>query len=366
MPDSNIHMEQQTAAQARSMSPKIAPPKIAVDVMGGDFGPSVVIPGAFNGARECGCSLLLVGQKETMESEISKIDTTGINYELVPASEVAEMHEKPSDILRRKKDSSIQVACRLVKEGAADGLVSPGHSGATVACSMFIIGRIPGVDRLGLASILPSENGGTVLLDVGANVDCRPHHLFQFALMGSTLAQTVLGRPNPKVGILSIGEEEGKGNLLVKDAYEILKMAHQINFVGNVEGRDVFTGDVDVMVCDGFVGNVALKLAEGLGSSLTRMLKKALLSSFRAKLGALLVKSALSNFAQFVDYAEYGGAPLLGLKGVALVCHGKSNSKAIRSAVKMAATYIEKDTNTLLVAAISANEELTLYGKATK
>jgi glycerol-3-phosphate acyltransferase PlsX len=344
----------------------VRPPRIAVDAMGGDFGPSVVIPGAFAGARECACNLLLVGKKEAIEPEIAGLNTAGVDYELVAASEVAEMHEKPSDILRRKKDSSIQVACRLVKEGAADGLVSPGHSGATVACSMFIIGRIPGVERLGLASILPSENNGTVLLDVGANVDCRPHHLFQFGLMGSTLAQTVLGRANPKVGILSIGEEEGKGNLLVKDAYEILKMAQQINFVGNVEGRDVFTGDVDVMVCDGFVGNVALKLAEGLGSSLTRMLKKALLSSLRAKMGSLMAKGALKNFAQFVDYAEYGGAPLLGLKGVVMVCHGKSNPKAIHSAVKMAARYIERDTNTLMVKAISANEELALYGKATK
>ncbi|MDR2892341.1 MAG: phosphate acyltransferase PlsX [Deltaproteobacteria bacterium] len=334
--------------------------------MGGDFGPSVTIPGALQAAAACGCKLMLVGRSEDITRELDKHDTSGISLEIIQASEVAEMHEKPSDILRRKKDSSIQVACRLVKDGLADGLVSPGHSGATVACAMFIIGRIPGVERLGLASIMPSEKDPTVLLDVGANVDCRPHHLFQFGLMGSSLAQTVLNRTAPKVGILSIGEEEGKGNSLVKDTYELLKMAKNLNFVGNVEGRDLFTGELDVIVCDGFVGNVALKLAEGLGTSLGHLLKKALFSSLSAKLGALLAKNALRRFAQFADYAEYGGAPLLGLQGVALVCHGKSNAKAIRSAVKMASTYVEKKTNDHLVASIIANEELTLYSKATK
>lgn len=345
---------------------KSQPPRIAVDVMGGDFGPSVVVPGALRGARESGCKLLLVGRTDFIEQELAKEDVSGIDYEIVHAQEVAEMHEKPSEILRRKKNSSIQVACRLVRDNLADGLISPGHSGATVACAMFIIGRIPGVDRLGLASVFPSEKEGTIILDVGANVDCRPHHLFQFGLMGSSLAQTVLGRTSPRVGILSIGEEEGKGNSLVKDAYDLLKMAQNLNFVGNVEGRDVFTGDVDVVVCDGFVGNVVLKLSEGLGSSLSRMLKKALFSTFMAKMGTLLAKNALHRFSKFVDYAEYGGAHLLGLKGVALVCHGKSSAKAICSAVKMASTFVEKDTNALLVSALSANEELTLYSKAVK
>ncbi|MDL2313967.1 phosphate acyltransferase PlsX [Desulfovibrio sp. OttesenSCG-928-C14] len=341
-------------------------PVIAVDVMGGDFGPSVIIPGALQAARECGCKLMLVGKTDAIEQELANHLCAGINLEIVHAADVAEMHEKPSDILRRKKDASIQVACRLVKDGRAHGVVSPGHSGATVACAMFIIGRIAGVERLGLASIIPSEKEPTVLLDVGANVDCKPHHLFQFGLMGSTLAQTLLSRPNPKVGILSIGEEEGKGNSLVKDSYELLKMAKNLNFVGNVEGRDLFTGEVDVVVCDGFVGNVALKLAEGLGSSLSRLLKRALFSSVPAKLGTLLAKGALKRFAKFVDYAEYGGAPLLGLQGIALVCHGKSNQKSICTAVKMASTFVERETNNLLVAAVSANEELTRYSKATK
>lgn len=343
-------------------------PTIAIDAMGGDFGPPVTVPGGLQAARQCGCKLIFVGKADEIDKELQKAAVNGVSYEIVHAAEVAEMHDKASDVLRRKKDSSIQVACRLVKEGRADGLVSPGHSGATVACAMFIIGRIPGVERLGLATMLPSEIEGhpTVMLDVGANVDSKPHHLFQFGLMGTALAQTVLGRDEPKVGILSIGEEEGKGNTLVKDAYDLLKLANNVNFVGNAEGRDIFTGQLDVIVCDGFVGNVALKLAEGLGSSIRQILKRAMLSTIPSKLGTLLASGALRRFARIVDYAEYGGAPLLGLKSIALICHGKSNAKAIASATRMASAFVEKDTNKYLMEVISANEELTLYSKAIK
>lgn len=343
-------------------------PTIAIDAMGGDFGPPVTVPGALKAARDCGCKLIFVGKADAIDKELQKEKTSGVSFEIVHAEEVAEMQDKPSDVLRRKKNSSIQVACRLVKDGKADGLVSPGHSGATVACAMFIIGRIPGVERLGLATMLPSEIEGhpTVMLDVGANIDSKPHHLFQFGLMGTAFAQTVMGRSNPKVGILSIGEEEGKGNSLVKDSYELLKLAQNVNFAGNAEGRDIFTGQFDVIVCDGFVGNVALKLAEGLGSSLRNILKSALLSSIPSKLGTLLSYGALKRFARVIDYAEYGGAPLLGLESIALVCHGKSNIKAISSATRMANTFVEKDTNKYLMDVIRANEELTLYSKATK
>ena len=342
-------------------------PVIAVDVMGGDFGPSVTVPGALQAARDCGCKLILTGNGPEIESALKLENPSGVDYEIQHASERVLMTDKASDVLRRKKDSPVQAACRLVREGRADGMVSPGHSGATVACAMFIIGRINGVERLALATMLPSEKEQpTVLLDVGANVDCKPHHLFQFALMGSALAQTVLSRNNPTVGLLSIGEEEGKGNSLVKDAYDLLKQAGNINFTGNAEGRDIFTGELDVMVCDGFVGNVALKLAEGMGASLSRILKKALFSSTASKLGTLLARKSLTRFARIVDYAEYGGAPLLGLRGVAIVCHGKSNSRAVCSATKMAAAFVRKETNKLLMESISANEELTLYSKATK
>ena len=221
------------------------------------------------------------------------------------------MDEKPSDILRRKKNASIQVACRLVRDGAAQGVVSAGHSGASVACGMFIMGRIPGVERPALASLLPTEKEPVVLLDVGATVDCKPYNIFQFGLMGDAFARDILNKESPRVGLLSIGEEEGKGNSQVKEAYELFKMAQNLNFSGNIEGRDLFTGEMDVAVCDGFVGNVALKLSEGLGLSLSRVLKRELLNSgFLPKLGSLLAKSAFRRFAKVVDYAEYGGAPL--------------------------------------------------------
>lgn len=335
--------------------------------MGGDFGPPVTVPGALESARKGGFTVLLVGNESVVRKELTKHDTSGVSYDVVHASEVALMGERPSDILRRKKDASIQVACRLVKDGQAHGLVSPGHSGASVACGMFIMGRIAGVERPALASVMPTEKAPTIIVDVGANVDCKPHHLFQFGLMADAFAKDILDRESPKIGLLSIGEEEGKGNTLVKEAYDIFKMAQNLNFMGNVEGRDLFTGDVDVVVCDGFVGNVALKLSEGLATSLSRILKRELLNStLAAKVGTFLAKGAFKRFARFVDYAEYGGAPLLGLQGIVIVCHGKSNSKAITSATTMASVFVKKRTNERLIANISANEELTRFGKAIK
>lgn len=335
-------------------------PRIAVDAMGGDFGPSVVVPGALNAARQGGCSLLLVGDPAQIEAELAKHNTKDLSIEVVPASQVVTMEDKPSEILRRKKDSSIHVACRLVKEGRADGVVSAGNSGATLACGMFVLGRIEGVERPALASFLPTEKKPMVLIDVGANVDAKPFHLFQFGLMADVLAKTVLGYEKPRVGILSIGEEEGKGNLQVKEAYDIFRKS-SLNFMGNVEGRDIFTGEVDVVVCDGFVGNVALKLSEGLASSMGRMLKGELTRGILSKLGTILAIGALKRFKRLTDYAEYGGAPLLGLTGIVIVCHGKSNVKAISSAVEMAGTFVENDANGRLVRALSRNEELTMF-----
>ena len=265
----------------------------------------------------------------------------------------------------RKKNASIQVACRLVRDGAAQGVVSAGHSGASVACGMFIMGRIPGVERPALASLLPTEKEPVVLLDVGATVDCKPYNIFQFGLMGDAFARDILNKESPRVGLLSIGEEEGKGNSQVKEAYELFKMAQNLNFSGNIEGRDLFTGEMDVAVCDGFVGNVALKLSEGLGLSLSRVLKRELLNSgFLPKLGSLLAKSAFRRFAKVVDYAEYGGAPLLGLQNISIVCHGRSNAKAICNATRMATLFVEKETNKRLMETICANEELTRFGRS--
>lgn len=338
---------------------------IAVDAMGGDIGPSVVVPGAIEAARQTGAKILLVGNEATLDGELNRLSPSGVDLEIVHAPEVAGMDEKPSDILRRKKNASIQVACRLVRDGAAQGVVSAGHSGASVACGMFIMGRIPGVERPALASLLPTEKEPVVLLDVGATVDCKPYNIFQFGLMGDAFARDILNKESPRVGLLSIGEEEGKGNSQVKEAYELFKMAQNLNFSGNIEGRDLFTGEMDVAVCDGFVGNVALKLSEGLGLSLSRVLKRELLNSgFLPKLGSLLAKSAFKRFAKVVDYAEYGGAPLLGLQNISIVCHGRSNAKAICNATRMATLFVEKETNKRLMETICANEELTRFGRS--
>ena len=338
---------------------------IAVDAMGGDLGPSVVVPGAIEAARQTGAKILLVGNEATLDGELNRLSPSGVDLEIVHAPEVAGMDEKPSDILRRKKNASIQVACRLVRDGAAQGVVSAGHSGASVACGKFSMGRIPGVERPALASLLPTEKEPVVLLDVGATVECKPYNIFQFGLMGDAFARDILNKESPRVGLLSIGEEEGKGNSQVKEAYELFKMAQNLNFSGNIEGRDLFTGEMDVAVCDGFVGNVALKLSEGLGLSLSRVLKRELLNSgFLPKLGSLLAKSAFRRFAKVVDYAEYGGAPLLGLQNISIVCHGRSNAKAICNATRMATLFVEKETNKRLMETICANEELTRFGRS--
>lgn len=339
-------------------------PRIAVDAMGGDFGSGVLIDGALKAARlarqdGAPMALVLVGDEASLSKELASRDLTGLDVTIRHASQVVDMHEKPSEALRRKKDSSIQVACRLVKEGQADGVVSAGNSGASLAAGMFTLGRVPGIERPALASIMPTGKGQPVVLcDVGANVDCKPSHLYQFGLMAEVLARDVLNVAAPRVGLLSIGEEEGKGNILVKEAFELLRDS-PVNFIGNVEGRDIFTGDVDVVVCDGFVGNVALKLSEGLASTLARVLKRELTSNFITKLGTMLAMKALKRFSRLVDYAEYGGAPLLGLRGILLVCHGASNEKSIASAVTMAAKFVRSNAGAHLVEGLAGSRDLT-------
>lgn len=336
-------------------------PRIAVDAMGGDFGPHIIVPAAVDAARQ-GIAIALVGDEARIRTELSQLDTTGLDLEIVPATQVVEMEDKPADALRRKKDSSIQVACRHVKEGKADGVVSAGNSGATVACGMFTIGRIKGVQRPALAGVMPTEKKPVVLIDVGANVDSKPEHLLQFGLMADVLARFVLGYEKPSVGLLSIGEEEGKGNATVKDAFDLFRDS-QLNFIGNVEGRDIFTGDVDVVVCDGFVGNIALKLSEGLASSMNKIMKRELKSSWLSKLGALLSFRAFRRFKKVVDYAEYGGAPLLGLKGIAVVCHGKSNPKAMTNAILVAARYVTNKAHEHLATELETHRGLSEKAK---
>jgi len=337
-------------------------PRIAVDAMGGDFGPKVVVPGALAGARKSNASVILVGREQDISPVLEKEDAKGLDVEVVHASEIIGMEEKPSEALRRKKDSSLQVAFHLVKDGKADGVVSAGNSGAILACGMFILGRIKGVERPAFASIMPTEKKTLVLTDVGANVDCKPVQLFQFGLMANVLSKKVRGIENPRVGLMSIGEEAGKGNIQVKEAFNLFHNS-SLNFVGNVEGRDVFTGDVDVVVCDGFVGNVILKVSEGLGLSLSRIIKRELTRTLVSTFGAWLARGSLGRLRRFMDYATYGGAPFLGLKGIPIICHGSSNPKAISSAVGMAATFVYSKANQLLIHELSENRELTLYAK---
>ncbi|SDB49687.1 phosphate:acyl-[acyl carrier protein] acyltransferase [Desulfonatronum thiosulfatophilum] len=340
-------------------------PCIAIDAMGGDFGPSVVVRGALDALRSDELKVILVGREAEIRAELEAANARDADVEIVHAEQVIEMQDKPSDALRRKKSSSIQIAFRLVKEGRADGVVSAGNSGATLACGMFTLGRIEGIDRPALAGILPTEKKPMVLIDVGANVDCKPHNLVQFALMADVLARSVLGVAKPRIGLMSIGEEEGKGNYQVKLAYDMLRKS-SLNFKGNVEGRDVFTGDVDVVVCDGFVGNVVLKLSEGLALSLGRLLKRELLAGFWSRCGTLFSKGALRRFSRRIDYAEYGGAPLLGLKGIGIVCHGASNAKALNNAIHMAATFVKNRSNDHLLQELSVNRDLVQYRRSVQ
>ncbi len=337
-------------------------PRIAVDAMGGDFGPEVVVPGALDAARKDNLGLIFVGNEKRIRQVLDGQKTRGMDVDIVHASEVVEMSEKPSEALRRKKESSIQIAFKLVREGRGHGVVSAGNSGATLACGMFILGRIKGIERPALASILPSEKGPLILIDVGANVECKPYLLVQFGLMAEVFARSVLHVKKPRIAVLTIGEEDDKGNNLVRETVKLLKMS-SMNFVGNIEGRDFFTGKADVIVCDGFVGNVSLKLMEGLAFSLSNILKEEVKKSWLARLGFLMGIRALKRFSRRIDYAEYGGAPLLGLNGIGIVCHGSSNPKAINNAVIMAGQFVRNGANQLLIDGLGANKEISLFAK---
>ncbi len=305
--------------------------KIAIDAMGGDHAPREIVLGAIEACLELKAEVILVGDEAAIKRELGKETISGL--EIVAATEVIEMDEHPATAVKKKKDSSLVVANRLVKEGRAAGVISAGNTGAAMTASIFTLGRIPGIKRPAIASPMPTKNGVSVLLDAGANADCDPENLVQFAIMGSVYAEQVLGLTNPRVGLLSIGEEETKGNILTIETHQLLKHA-PVNFIGNIEGRDVHQGVCEVIVCDGFVGNIVLKLSEGLSTTLLGQIKEALNSSFSAKLGGLMIKNSLRQIKSKMDYTEYGGAPLLGLNGISMISHGSSNAKAIKNAVK--------------------------------
>ncbi|MDD2443450.1 MAG: phosphate acyltransferase PlsX [Desulfotomaculaceae bacterium] len=325
--------------------------KIAVDVMGGDYAPREIIKGSLLAATEYKQEVILVGDEERVRAEFGNCGA-GSLISIVHAPEVIEMGEHPAVAVRRKRNSSIVKAAQLVKEGAAAALVSAGSTGAAMASSIISLGGIKGIDRPAIAGILPNENNITVLLDAGANVDCKPQQLLQFGIMGYLYAKKIIGVVNPRVGLLSNGKEETKGNESNLAAFPLLQKA-EINFIGNIEGRDVFNGAVDVVVCDGFVGNIVLKTGEGLAGALLKMMKEEISKSCLAKVGTVMAGPALKELKKRLDWTEYGGAPLLGINGVSIICHGGSTAKAIKNAIRVARDSV----NNHLVEAIRKSVE---------
>jgi len=312
--------------------------RIALDAMGGDHAPSEVVKGALLAAAEFSVEIILVGQEETVRRELAAAGATPRNIDVFDAREVVTMEDTALAPLRRKRNSSVRVCANLVAQGRADAFVSAGNTGATWTSARAVMGMIEGVSRPALATVVPSLKGHTLLLDVGANVDAKPNHLREFAVMGHFYAQMLFNIDAPRVGLLSIGEEEGKGNELTKETFRVLKETG-LNFIGNAEGRDVYNGNADVIVCDGFIGNVVLKASEALGEFVSTTLRQELTRTWRRKLGAWLAMSAFDGLKKRMDYSEYGGAPLLGVKGGCIVCHGRSSAKAIKNAVGVARNF---------------------------
>jgi len=322
------------------------PSAIALDAMGSDRAPKPEIEGALQAARQFGIRVLLVGPEPQIKAELDRHRSSSRQLlEIVHASEIIGMSEKAAHAVRSKRDSSMHVGLRLVREGQAAGFVSAGNTGAAMATAKMILGALPGVDRPALAAVFPTALGtAAILLDVGANVDCKPQNLEQFAVMGETYCRKIFGTKRPRVGLLSIGEEETKGNELTREAFPLLKQL-PLNFVGNVEGRDIYGGRVDVIVADGFVGNVALKTSEGVAQLVSSTLKESLRATITRQVGYMLSRSAFTDFKKRLDHTEYGGAPLLGVKGVCIITHGSSNANAIKNALRVAAEFAEREIN---------------------
>lgn len=310
--------------------------RIAIDAMGGDHAPEEIVKGALTAAREGLAAITLVGDQARLDPLLQGVDLASLGISVVHASEVIGMDETPTTALRQKKDASITVALRLVKEGKADAVVAAGSTGAAMAAALMTLGRIPGIERPAIAAVLPTQTGPVVLLDVGANVDSKPSYLHQFAIMGSVYFRTVFKTPRPRVGLFNIGEEETKGNDLTLKVYPLLKGNTHLNFVGNVEGRDLPAGKADVVVCDGFIGNGLLKFAEGMAILLMDMMRTEISRTGRGKLGALIMKPNLKALKRRLDYSEYGGAPLLGVNGLCIIGHGSSKANGIFHAVRVA------------------------------
>ena len=310
--------------------------RVALDAMGGDRGPEVTVEGAVIAARELGSTVILVGDEQVLQGHLARHDVRGLGLSIRHAPEAVEMSESPMAALRKKKHSSIRIGLDLVKRGDAEAFVSAGNTGAVMATALVVLGPLPGVERPAIAVVVPTSTHQAVLLDVGANVDCKARHLLQFAIMGNVYARDILGQPRPRVGLLSIGEEEIKGNELTREAFKEMEDEPSLNFIGNVEGRDVFSGAADVIVCDGFTGNVALKISEGLVETMFHLLREEIKKDLRGRAGSLLLVPAFRRFKRRIDSSEFGGAPLLGVNGVCMISHGRSTGKAIRNAIRAA------------------------------
>mgnify|MGYP000847167666 FL=1 len=332
--------------------------KIAVDAMGGDNAPSEIVKGAVEAVSERpDITVCLTGQEDIIKKELEKYTYKKEQIEIVPASEVIETGEPPVNAIRKKKDSSIVVGMNLVKRGEADGFVSAGSSGAILVGGQVIVGRIKGVERPPLAPLIPTERGFSLLIDCGANVDARPSHLVQFAQMGSIYMEHVMGIKKPRVAIVNIGAEEEKGNALVKETFPLLKECPGINFIGSIEAREIPHGGADVIVCEAFVGNVILKLYEGVGATMISMIKKGMMSSLRSKIGALLIKPALKSTLKSFDASQYGGAPLLGLKGLVVKTHGSSKANEVKNSIIQCIAFKEQAISEKIGQCLSPREE---------
>ena len=330
--------------------------RIALDAMGGDRAPRVIVEGAIQALREYkDLEIILVGDEKRVKKELSKYRTKGLSLSIIHASQVVEMDELPTTALRQKKDSSIMVSARLMKERKAQAIVSAGNTGAAMVATKVVLGTLEGIERPTIATLMPHVYGVSILTDVGANVDCKPQHLLQFAIMGNTYAKEILGIEKPRVGLLSVGKEKIKGNELTRATYELLEKT-SLNFVGNVEGRDIFKGSVDVIVCDGFIGNVVLKTAESLAETIQGMLKREIKKNLLRKLGALLSIGAYRALKKRVDYSEYGGAPLLGIDGVCIITHGGASALAIRNALRVAGEFINHKVNAHIIEAVKGEK----------
>lgn len=330
--------------------------RIALDAMGGDRAPGVIVEGAIQALKEYkDLEIILVGDEKRVKKELAKYSVKGISLSIVHASQVVEMDELPTTALRKKKDSSIMVAARLVKEKKAQAIVSAGNTGAAMVATKVVLGTLEGIERPAIAILMPHIHGVSILTDVGANVDCKPQHLLQFAIMGNTYAKEILEIEKPKVGLLNVGKEKIKGNELTRTTYDLLEKT-SLNFIGNVEGRDIFNGSVDVIVCDGFIGNVVLKTAESLAETIQGMLKKEITKNFLRKLGALLSMGAYRAVKKRIDYSEYGGAPLLGINGVCIITHGGAPALAIKNTLRVAGEFIDHKVNAHIIESIKGEK----------